>query len=832
MTDQPKTTENLYALILGLPEEVTSPNHYELLGLDGRTNDPQVIKDAAADQNRKLLGWQNSDRYAEVRAMTFEVVQARDTLLNQDSRDTYNADLGDWGVQDEGPWIVEEPQPTPPSSSEPLSVRCPDCEAEFKLRNRDLIGRRIPCPECGFRFTVTPEPEIVTLDEDALIEELDSDAELTALENFEDMDDLPTPASKRAERSRSRQNREEPLEDDYEDYEPIDRERPRDRGRSRTRTAVSPKTRRPPSRRSESRSSGKWSVLGGAGLMALGIIVFVVALVQRMVSPAGSASSDRLAYLPADCESVAYYRLGDVAREPSFQNHLTRDSQLRQAADQFRDRMGMELQDIDSLIVGLKEGQQSRFQSLRVLSAPPTGLTFVAVVRSSKDWDRTKLIGDHTQSTTYNNLTYHTFSPDGQSQEKWAFYLADARTLLLGSEAELRAAMDTQGRVPGWSDVEFLRQEFAIVAARLPGSNPGSTPQSTLGPRPSGRTVTINGAKAQQLGSGLLLEGNTLQSVTFLGCESETEAANYIALREQANQRLRQMRSPRPGRNPGWPEVRFKQYGRTVAVIEDRRMGNLGFTNSSSLSPPLSLLARLGKGSSTVAQAPTPQPNPPVNPPPNTPQPNAAAPNDLGPPPDGATLDALIADLQDDHKAKAAARKLAKMTPIPARQKEVAALLTNMLKTRGHFEKQAAADALGVWGSSDDVPLLLEQLDGRDVFLKKHVLPALGQLRDPQALPGVIASLKDYSLRRDAINALELIPGAETELLKVLSTLSRKEWQLRQGICDALRTMGTRQSLPQLEALASSPVSASGTVSPSVRASAISAVNTIRSRNR
>lgn len=44
---------NLYALVLGLPEDTTDPDHYEILGLPRFTEDQKAIHNATLDQNAK-----------------------------------------------------------------------------------------------------------------------------------------------------------------------------------------------------------------------------------------------------------------------------------------------------------------------------------------------------------------------------------------------------------------------------------------------------------------------------------------------------------------------------------------------------------------------------------------------------------------------------------------------------------------------------------------------------------------------------------------------------------------------------------------------------------
>ncbi len=575
----PKPQGNLYHLILGLPEEVTSPNHYELLGLDHRTGDSVLINNAAADQNRKLLHWQNSDRYAEVKALTFELVQAREVLLKEDSRTAYDASLGDWGLEDQGPWIVEESHSKTPSAV-PLSVRCPECEAGFKLRNRDLIGRRIPCPECGFRFTVRPEreavAEILEPEAVALLEPADSDAELRALDNFDDMQDLPE--SRFATRTKTERRRRS--EEDYEDYD----RRPRR------------------SARQASRSSGKKAAIAGGVLMTLGCLVLAGIFINRSFSSSALALTHELAYLPPDCQTLGYYRIGDVSRSPVFQDHLSHSPQVRMQVDQFRGNTGMELQDLQSVVIGMKDSDPMRFQSLAMM---PTarGLKFVAVARAAKDWDRSRLIGEHSESATHNNETYHTFAPDPLSPERWAFYLPDAKTLIFGSIEEVQAAIDTNGGVPNWTDVDFMQPDYPIINANVAGS-------SSFRPAPNAGLFMPPGLYGKNQGAGLMLSGHEVRQVSFVRFETPAEAARFVQLSEDAEDQRQQYR-PTPAFGPTSGQGRtFTQHGLSVAV----KVGGVGPASGSMLtqaaSVPVALLARLGKPPAGPVNAQNPKPNP------------------------------------------------------------------------------------------------------------------------------------------------------------------------------------------------------------------------------
>jgi hypothetical protein len=775
---------NLYHLILGLPEDVTSPNHYELLGLDHRTADSTVINNAAADQNRKLLHWQNSDRYAEVKALTFELVQARDVLLKGESRAAYDATLGDWGLEDQGPWIENEPRRrtnTPP----PLSVRCPECEASFKLRNRDLIGERIPCPECGVRFTVRPEEHAVALAEPEAIplaEPADSDADLNALEDFDDMDGRPSSRNT----TLARTERQRKADRDLFSVEPY-----RDDDRR------SPRAKRP-SRPSAVGNAGKKAAIAGAALMALGCLILAGIWIVRSSPSSASVLKQELAYLHPDCQSLAYYRIGDVARSPVFQDHLTHSPQALRLVDYFRDRTGMELSEIDSVVVGVKDRDLGRFNSLGFSPHLPE-LKFVAVARAAKDWDRAKLIGTHSQSASHGNHTYHTYLPEPYSAQPWAFCLVDARTLIFGTIDDVKAALDTNGKTPDWPDVDFLQPDYPIVNANIGGSSSFRPVSLPIPVRPD--------ASARTQGSGLMLSSAEVRQVTFVRFESSSDAARFVEDSEKWLQNRRPFQMPQASRPVGGVGgMTFTQHGLTVAAAYQSNGGSVaGHMLGQAVSPAVALLSRLGESPMSQANQPNqnPQPAPPVaNPIANLqPRQNIAA-EPLGPMPDAATLTSLIARLQNPDEAKDAARQLATMQPDPNRQKQVARLLEAVVSQGGHFDKQAAADALGIWGSSDNVPFLLGFLQNPtqgDTFLNRHILVALGRLKDARALPVLIDSLKNVHLRSDAGKGLTYYgAAAEPELLKALAA---NDWQQQQAICNVLRDIGTAQSLPALDDL-------------------------------
>ena len=85
--------KNLYHLMLELPEDITSPDHYELLRLEHFEDDEAVIKGAAIDANEKLLAWQNSKYHEECDRLIDEVVAARAILTGPKRKAKYDERL-------------------------------------------------------------------------------------------------------------------------------------------------------------------------------------------------------------------------------------------------------------------------------------------------------------------------------------------------------------------------------------------------------------------------------------------------------------------------------------------------------------------------------------------------------------------------------------------------------------------------------------------------------------------------------------------------------------------------------------------------------------------
>jgi hypothetical protein len=108
-----------------------------------------------------------------------------------------------------------------------------------------------------------------------------------------------------------------------------------------------------------------------------------------------------------------------------------------------------------------------------------------------------------------------------------------------------------------------------------------------------------------------------------------------------------------------------------------------------------------------------------------------------------------------------------------------------------------AIEALGMWGTPEDVPFLLG-LDDGGPFGNKPVIHALEFMRDPAGASYLAGKLDNFFVGEDCFKALRAIgPGAEKDLLLALNKNNR-ESQVR--ICKLLKEFGSTDSTTALKA--------------------------------
>jgi hypothetical protein len=170
---------------------------------------------------------------------------------------------------------------------------------------------------------------------------------------------------------------------------------------------------------------------------------------------------------------------------------------------------------------------------------------------------------------------------------------------------------------------------------------------------------------------------------------------------------------------------------------------------------------------------------------------------------DQQELDGILAALRagDVFTSGDAARRLARLPPAEPRRAEVVRSLEPLLTNPFPDVREAAARALVVWGTSASVPALIKLLENEPFpHVRAATLEALAALKEPRAFEPVARRLTDFSDRARARQTLESFgPAAEQAVLPYVTNPDR---QVRIEACRVLAVIGTKASVPVLQAAA------------------------------
>jgi predicted Zn finger-like uncharacterized protein len=173
---------------------------------------------------------------------------------------------------------------------------------------------------------------------------------------------------------------------------------------------------------------------------------------------------------------------------------------------------------------------------------------------------------------------------------------------------------------------------------------------------------------------------------------------------------------------------------------------------------------------------------------------------------DPADLDGALADLRgnDANRRIAAGRWLAREPVDNARRAELAKALEPLLDDRNSGVRVAGMRAMEVWAGPENVPAILRLLDSNPTGFegdecRKRAIDTLAKLKDARGAPAVARNFKQPFEREWTRRSLiALGPAAEDA---VLPYLEDDDWGVRVEACHTLKQIGTRKSLPALQAV-------------------------------
>jgi hypothetical protein len=162
----------------------------------------------------------------------------------------------------------------------------------------------------------------------------------------------------------------------------------------------------------------------------------------------------------------------------------------------------------------------------------------------------------------------------------------------------------------------------------------------------------------------------------------------------------------------------------------------------------------------------------------------------------------IVAALKNAKSRRDAVQMLTKKKQPDEHQEQIARALNPLLADRDDGIKQAAAEALKIWGTELNVPGLVKLVVEQDnVFIRARAMEALGQLKDKRGAEAV--ALLFVTSRGDARKSLEQM-GSVAEPY-VLPFLDNPDEGVRSDACRVLAAIGTSKSRAKLEQIALKP---------------------------
>ena len=380
-------------------------------------------------------------------------------------------------------------------------TKCPNCSKVLKLKSEAAFGKKTACPQCREPFTVKPfrkkkAKPVVEEPEDEYDDYGDTygDYDDTAYDDYGD--------------------------DQYDDYEPAPK-------RSASSKSSSKKSKK------KKKAAGlppwlKYVAFGLAGVLVVGGLAG--ALVMAVGSFGGSNVID-LTWLPENADLFVKVEPDELWNAPMLAT--VRDNQMvkgmmEQATQQGGVKIG--LSDIDSVTMAgldMADTYQQRVGFLGSRVGRPTidkkaDTKMIGVVRFKRDVTAEDL-GDDAESRKkdHSGKSYYS-APDNQ-----AVYLADARTMLVGHEGQVKAAMDRGPTEPRVSRIDFVNPRHQLIFVVAPPKILDAEARAQVKPA-AGSTAQQKVEKAlndstKAFAFGLSLNSNIEMEVQ-LQCFSSSEA--------------------------------------------------------------------------------------------------------------------------------------------------------------------------------------------------------------------------------------------------------------------------------------------------------------------
>lgn len=382
-----------------------------------------------------------------------------------------------------------------------FQTQCPSCGRILKLKSEAAIGRKAPCPGCRTPFVVEPYEEAADGEWDDAGDEYSYDYSDDEYGDYTD---------------------------DAEEYDEVEPAPTRSSRRSGSKSG---------SKKKKKKAAPAWLAPVGLGLavvLALGLVGSGVYMIVARMGGGGSNVID-LTWLPADADMYLRVRPAQMWNAPILaplkENPLVKNAIAQAGQNGQLSLQPEEIESVTMAAVNIADRVSARVP-LFGGKAQVTGKTIkadprqVAVLRVNRDVASTELESlPGALKKTHGSAEYFL---TGRGQQAIGMYLADARTLILGTESEVTRAIDrgpTQDRV---SRIDFADSGHQLVVVMAP-ANPLQIerPPSALPAGTDRLNDSINsGVRAMALGLDL---NQSIDLAVRFDCFDGTAATNLQA---------------------------------------------------------------------------------------------------------------------------------------------------------------------------------------------------------------------------------------------------------------------------------------------------------------
>jgi len=220
-------------------------------------------------------------------------------------------------------------------------------------------------------------------------------------------------------------------------------------------------------------------LIGVGAIAALSLMIGVGVVGIRMLGGGGVNNKINMAYLPPDSEMIVRLQVDEAWNTPLVQSLVT-NPMVQPQLDKVQQETGIKPEDIESVVFGAagvsdaaKQAQKQPGMAMSPLALAPdfSSMHGIAVIRTKVPINTGDLTGNGAETKTHQGQTYYLRAlPDGTNV---AMFLPDSQTMVTGTEADLKVAIEQGDKQQRRADLDFINEKHHILFVTIP-KNPTS----------------------------------------------------------------------------------------------------------------------------------------------------------------------------------------------------------------------------------------------------------------------------------------------------------------------------------------------------------------------